>query len=61
MGSLPVILMTAHEEKVLLLDAFRNHCNGFIEKSSTLDQLMQEINRVMNKAKMDHAKMALGM
>ena len=46
-GALPVILMTAYEEKVLLLDAFRNHCNGFIEKSSTLDQLMQEINRVM--------------
>ena len=32
-GALPVILMTAYEEKVLLLDAFRNHCNGFIEKS----------------------------
>ena len=46
-GALPVILMTAHEEKVLLLDAFRNHCNGFVVKSFTLDQLMQEIKRVM--------------
>ncbi len=45
--SLPVILMTAYSEKVLLLDAFRNHCNGFVVKSFTLDQLTQEINRVM--------------
>ncbi|MCK5507185.1 MAG: response regulator [Desulfobacterales bacterium] len=60
-GALPVILMTAYEEKVLLLDAFRNHCNGFIEKTVTLDQLMREIHRVMNKAKIDHARMALGM
>jgi hypothetical protein len=49
-GSLPVVIMTAYVEKVLLIDAFRNHCNGFIEKSFTLDQLMQEINRVMEKS-----------
>ena len=49
-GALPVILMTAYEEKVLLLDAFRNHCNGFAVKPFTLDQLMQEINRVMEKS-----------
>jgi two-component system response regulator HydG len=46
-GSLPVIIMTAYAENSLLIEAFRNHCNGFIEKSSTLDQLMQEIKRVM--------------
>ena len=46
-GSLPVIIMTAYAENALLIEAFRNHCNGFIEKSSTLDQLMQEIKRVM--------------
>ena len=46
-GSLPVVIMTAYVEKVLLINAFHNHCNGFIEKSSTLDQLMREINRVM--------------
>ncbi len=46
-GSLPVIIMTAYTENSLLIEAFRNHCNGFIEKSSTLDQLMQEIKRVM--------------
>ena len=48
-GPLPVVIMTAYVEKVLLIDAFRNNCNGFIEKSSTLDQLMQEIKRVMKK------------
>ena len=46
-GYLPVIIMTAYAENSLLIEAFRNHCNGFIEKSSTLDQLMQEIKRVM--------------
>ena len=46
-GSLPVIIMTAYAENSLLIEAFRNHCNGFIEKSYTLDQLMQEIKRVM--------------
>ncbi len=48
-GYLPVIIMTAYAENSLLSEAFRNHCNGFIEKSSTLDQLIQEINRVMKK------------
>ena len=48
-GSLPVIIMTAYAESALLIEAFRNHCSGFIEKSSTLDQLMQEIKRVMQQ------------
>ena len=60
-GYLPVIIMTAYAENSLLIEAFRNHCNGFIEKSSTLEQLMQEINRVMKKAKMDYTQMALGL
>ena len=46
-GYLPVIIMTAYAENSLLIEAFRNHCNGFIEKPFTLDQMMQEINRVM--------------
>ena len=46
-GSLPVIIMTAYAENSLLIEAFRNLCDGFIEKSSSLDQLMQEIKRVM--------------
>ena len=48
-GSLPVIIMTAYAENALLIDAFRNHCNGFIEKSFSLDQLIQEIKRVMKQ------------
>ena len=46
-GSLPVIIMTACAENFLLIEAFLNHCNGFVEKSSSLDQLMQEIKTVM--------------
>jgi CheY-like chemotaxis protein len=46
-GLLPVIIMTAYAENSLLIEGFRNHCNGFIEKSSTLDQLMQEIKKVI--------------
>ena len=49
-GSLPVIIMTAYTENSLLIEAFRNHCNGFVEKSFSLDQLMQEINRVMKRS-----------
>ena len=60
-GYLPVIIMTAYAENSLLIEAFRNHCNGFVVKSFTLDQLMQEINSVMKKAKMDYAQMALGL
>ena len=48
-GSLPVVIMTAYVEKVLLIDAFRNHCNDFIEKSFTLEQLMQKIKKVMKQ------------
>ena len=49
-GLLPIIIITAYAENSLLIEDFRNHCNGFIAKSSTLDQLMQEINRVMKKS-----------
>ena len=45
-GSLPVILMTAYGEKDLVIEALRNRCDSFIEKPFTLDQLMQEIERV---------------
>ncbi|UCE75222.1 MAG: response regulator [Methanomassiliicoccales archaeon] len=45
-GSLPVILMTAYGEKELVIEALRNRCDSFIEKPFTLDQLMQEIERV---------------
>lgn len=46
-GSLPVIIMTAYGEKHVVVDAFRNLCDSFIEKPFTLNQLMEEITRVM--------------
>jgi len=45
-GPLPVILMTAYGDRDLVIEALRNRCDSFIEKPFTLDQLMQEINRV---------------
>ena len=44
-GLLPVIMMTAHGEKGLVIDALRNRCDSFIEKPFTLEQLLQEIKR----------------
>jgi two-component system, NtrC family, response regulator AtoC len=46
-GRLPVILMTAYRQRNIVLDALRNQCNGFIDKPFTLDQLINEIDRVM--------------
>lgn len=48
-GELPVIIMTAYGEKAMLIDAIRNRCDGFIEKPFNVDQLINEIQRVMNK------------
>lgn len=45
-GALPVILMTAYGEKDLVIEALRNRCDSFLEKPFTLDQLVQEIERV---------------
>jgi signal transduction histidine kinase len=45
-GNLPVIMMTAYGQKDLVIDALRNHCDSFIEKPFTLDQLLNEIERV---------------
>ena len=46
---LPVIIMTAYGEKGMLIDAMRNRCDGFIEKPFNVDQLINEIQRVMGK------------
>jgi DNA-binding NtrC family response regulator len=46
---LPVIIMTAHGDDDVFIDAFRNHCNGFIIKPFTSIQLIEEINRVMQE------------
>lgn len=44
--TLPVIIMTAYAETSLVIKALRNHCNGFIEKPFSLDQLVGEIEKV---------------
>jgi DNA-binding NtrC family response regulator len=48
-GELPVLIMTAYGEKSMLIDAIRNRCDGFIEKPFNVDQLINEIQRVMSK------------
>ncbi|MFH1953426.1 MAG: HD domain-containing phosphohydrolase [Pseudomonadota bacterium] len=45
-GSLPVIMMTGYGEKNLVIEALRRHCDGFIEKPFTLEQLIAEIERI---------------
>ena len=42
-SSLPVIIMTAHWRKQIVIDAMRKSCNSFIEKPFTLDKLIKEI------------------
>jgi DNA-binding NtrC family response regulator len=43
---LPVILMTAYGHRGIIIDAMQNQCNGFIDKPFSLNQLLQEIERV---------------
>lgn len=42
---IPVILMTALDEKKLVIQALQSQCNGFIEKPFTMDELLREIHR----------------
>lgn len=44
-GNLPVIMMTAHGEKEIVVEALKHRCDSFIEKSFTLDELVTEIDR----------------
>ena len=46
-SSLPVIIMTAHWRKQIVIDAMRKSCNSFIEKPFTLDKLIKEIAMVI--------------
>ena len=46
-GKLPVIIMTAYGEKGMLIEALHNRCDGFMEKPFNVDQLINEIERVM--------------
>jgi CheY-like chemotaxis protein len=44
--------MTAYVQRDIALDALQKQCNGFIDKPFTLEQLLQEIDRVKsNKLK----------
>ncbi len=43
--ALPVIIMTAYGGKDLVIKALRNHCDSFIEKPFTIDELIHEIQR----------------
>ena len=40
--NLPTIMMTAHGEKDLVVDALRNRCDAFIDKPFPLSRLMKE-------------------
>ena len=44
--TLSVMIMTAYAETSVLIEALRNHCDSFIEKPFSLDQLLVEIERV---------------
>jgi DNA-binding response OmpR family regulator len=43
---IPVVMMTAHGEKSLIIEALRNRCDSFIEKPFTLEELTTEIENV---------------
>jgi signal transduction histidine kinase len=44
--TLPVIIMTAYAETSLVIEAMKNHCDSFIEKPFSPDQLVVEIERI---------------
>ncbi len=44
--NLPVIIMTAYADTGLVIEAMKNHCDGFIKKPFSLDQLVAEIERI---------------
>jgi DNA-binding NtrC family response regulator len=45
-GPLPVILVSGHAERKMLIEAIRQRCDGFVEKPFTLFHLVEEIERV---------------
>jgi DNA-binding NtrC family response regulator len=45
-SAIPVIMMSAYSDKELVIEALKNRCNSFIEKPFTLDNLIQEIDRL---------------
>jgi DNA-binding NtrC family response regulator len=47
--NLPVLIMSAHAEPELVVEAFRYQCDGFFEKPILLSQLVKEIERIAHK------------
>ena len=45
--NMPVVMMTGHGEKDLVISALINHCDGFLEKPFSPDELIHEIERVI--------------
>jgi two-component system KDP operon response regulator KdpE len=43
---LPIILMTGRQEEALDVEALHGGCDGYIEKPFTLDELMDEVERI---------------
>ena len=41
--TIPVIIMTAYEDKDLVIEAMHHHGNGFIEKPFDMDELLEVI------------------
>ena len=46
---LPVLIMTAYADTKLVIEALRNHCNGFIEKPFSPQQLVEEIDNLIRQ------------
>jgi len=44
--SIPVILITGHGDKSLVIKAMKNRCDSFIEKPFIMETLMLEIQRI---------------
>jgi two-component system, NtrC family, sensor kinase len=45
-STMPIIMMTAYGDKHLVIEALRNHCDSFIEKPFSLDNLLDEVRNV---------------
>lgn len=44
---LPVIMMTAHNDKEFIIESVQQLCDGIIDKTFSLDELLNEINRYL--------------
>ncbi len=47
--TIPFIMITAYSDKEIALKILKDGCNGYLEKPFTLNELIDEINRVKNQ------------